>query len=441
MCERSRRKGRPPLRRAAITSSSAPNQGRHALPGSAGWIRIARAAVLVVTGVGAALLAVAISAAPARAETGEGGGEAGRLADVVTHVRQLGRGETPVMPSREPAAAPARIPLWGGRPAVDDRERFPVAPARPARTSPTAGETPLSHRPDRAAGTRPRPEPVVPRIVSRILPPRAVPPADPPVAPVDGPVRPPVSAPPTTPDGAAPAPAPVTTRPRPSVPVAPSRPVPDDGPAGPVDGPAVPAPEPPSSPGRIPLPPRLVGVLDGALRPILDLLTGVLGGVLAPILDLPGGGGDPPLPPGSTPPAAPVPAPAPDAPVPDSPTDGPPVTGPLAPPPSVHNGVPAPSGPAGRGESWSPAWVPGSGPGHRVVPAAPTLGSGSASGDSSDVPLAPGEDRVSGDSGPRAGASLPPETSHPDRSVRHALAEVSPAPARGRSPTVAARPG
>ncbi|MEV0328038.1 hypothetical protein AB0H63_16550 [Micromonospora echinospora] len=439
MCGRSRRKGRPPLRRAAITSPSAPNQGRHAPPGSAGWIRIARAAVLVVTGVGAALLAVAISAAPARAETGEGGGEPGRLAEVVTHVRQLGRGEIPAVPSREPAAAPAGIPLRAGRPAVDDRKRLPVAPARPAPMSPTAGEAPLSRRSDREAGTRPRPEPVVPRIVSRILPPRAASPADPPVAPVDGPVRPPVSAPPATPDGAAPTP--VTSRPRPPVPVAPPRPVPDGGPGGPVDGPAVPAPEPASPPGRIPLPPRLVGVLDGALRPILDLLTDVLGGVLAPILDLPGGGGDPPLPPGSAPPATPVPAPVPDAPVPDSPADGPPAPGPLVPPPWVHNGALSPSGPAGSGESWSPVWVPGPGSGHRAVPAAPTLGSGSASGDSSDVPVAPGDDRVSGDSGPRAGASLPPETSHPDRSVRHALAEVPPAPARGRSPTVAARPG
>ncbi|MFI6225768.1 hypothetical protein ACIBCR_00450 [Micromonospora echinospora] len=434
MCGRSRRKGRPPLRRAAITSSSAPNQGRHAPPGSAGWIRLARAAVLVVTGVGAALLAVAISAAPARAETGEAGAETGRLADVVTQVRQLGRGEILAVPSRGPAAAPAGVPLRAGRPAVDDRRRLPVAPARPAPTSPTTGESPLSRRADQEAVPRPRPEPVVPRIVSRVLPPRAAPPPDPPAAPVDGPVRPPVSAPPATPDGAAPTP--VTTRPRPSVPVAPPRPVPDGGPAGPVDGP-VPAPDPTTPPDRIPLPPRLVGVLDGALRPILDLLGDVLGGVLAPILDLPGGGGDPPLPPGSAPPDAPVPTPVPDVRGPD----GPPVTGPLVQPPWVHNGVSSPSGRAGSGESWSPVWGPGPGLGHRAVPAASALDSGSASGNSSDAPLAPGDDRVSGDSGPRAGAALPPEASHPDRSARDALVEMPPAPARGRSPTVTARPG
>ncbi|GLY22904.1 hypothetical protein Misp04_26360 [Micromonospora sp. NBRC 101691] len=423
------------MRRAAITSPSAPNQGRHAPSGSAGWIRLARAAVLVVTGVGAALLAVALSAAPARAETGDAGAGTGRPADVVTHVRQLGR-ESSVVPSREPAASPTGIRLRAGRPAVDDRRRLAVAPVRPA---PTTGETPLARRPDREAGTRPRPEPVLPRIVSRILPPRAAPPPDPPVAPVDGPVRPPVSAPPAIPDGAAPTP--VTTRPRPPAPVVPPRPVPDSGPAGPVDGPTVPAPEPTSPPGRIPLPPRLVGVLDGALRPILDLLGGVLGGVLAPILDLPGGGGDPALPPGSAPPAAPVPTPAPDVPVPDSPTEGPPVTGPLAQPPWVHNGGWSPSGPARSGESWSPVRGPVPGFGHRAVPAAPTLESGSASGDSSDAPVAPGDDRVSGDSGPRSGAALPPETSHPDRSVRDALVAVPPAPARGRSPTVTARPG
>ncbi|MFE0591371.1 hypothetical protein [Micromonospora echinospora] len=436
MCGRSRRKGRPPLRRAAITSPSAPNQGRHAPPGSAGWIRLARAAVLVVTGVGAALLAVAISAAPARAETGEAGAEAGRLADVVTQVRQLGRPEFPAAPPREPAAAPAGIPLRAGRPAVDDRKGLSVAPARPTPTSPTSGETPLVRRGDREAGTRPRPEPVVPRIVSRILPPRAAPPPDPPAAPVDGPVRPPVSAPPATPDGAAPTP--VTTRPL--VPVAPPRPVPDGGPAGPAAGP-VPAPDPASPSARIPLPPRLVGVLDGVLRPVLDLLGGVLGGVLAPILDLPGGGGDPPLPPGSAPPAAPVPTPAPDAPGPDRPADGPPVTDPLVQPPWVHNGGLPPSARAGSGEPWSPVWGPGPGLGHRAVPAASTLDSGSASGGSSDAPLTPGDDRVSGDSGVRAGAALPPETSHPDRSVRDALVEIPPAPARGRSPTVTARPG
>ncbi|MFI6825005.1 hypothetical protein ACIBJE_29265 [Micromonospora sp. NPDC050187] len=429
------------MRRAAITSPSAPTPGRHAPPGSAGWICLARAAVLVVTGVGAALLAVALSAAPARAETGEDGGNAGRLADVVSNVRQPGRGEMPAVSSREPTAVLARVPLWTARPAVGDRKQPPVAPARPAPTSPATGETAPSRPPDREIGTGPRPEPLVPRLVSRILPPRPAPPL--PDPPVDGPASPPASAPPGTSDGSAPAP--VTTRPRPSAPVTPPRPVPDDGPAnpvpddgpaGPVDGPAArPAPDDPASPpGRIPLPPRLVGMVDGALRPILDLLTDVLGGVLAPILDLPGGGCDPPLPPGPVPPAGPTPTP-----VPDNWTERPPVPDPQARSPRVHNGGPFRPGQVGSGETWSP--VGSSVPGHRAAPAAPTLDSGSASGDPSEAPGSPGDDRVSGDSGPRAGAALPPETSGPARSDRDAFAEVPPAPARGRSPTVAARPG
>ncbi|MEU4569812.1 hypothetical protein [Micromonospora sp. NPDC023956] len=438
------------MRRAAIASPSAPTPGRTALSGSAGWIRLARAAVLVVTGVGAVLLAVAIAASPAQADTAVAGGHPGP-SDAA--VGQSAPGDPLVMPLRERAVASTEAPLSTVRPAPSHRSPSSVVPTRPALTSAATRATPPFRPADRDAGARPRPAPLVPGIVEQIVPSRPAPPAPAPpavpaVVPPAVPVRPPASPPPGTPDEAAPPPGAAT--PRPSRPTAPPRPVPDDGPAGPVEAPAVPpAPDAVPPPGRTPLPPRLVGavdgVRDGVVRPIVGLLTDVVGGVLAPILDLPGGGHCPLLPPGSSPPAAPV-----MTPLPESPTDQPPVTdqpsavdppvaNPQVQPPMVHNGGTSAPGVArggGPGRPGDPAV-----PGRRSVPAAPVLDSGSASGDSSEVPLAPGDDRVGTDSGSRTGVALPPTTSGPDRSERDVLAELPPAPARGRSPTVAARPG
>ncbi|BCL17861.1 hypothetical protein GCM10017556_56000 [Micromonospora sagamiensis] len=432
------------MRRAAIVSPSAPTPGRSALPGSAGWTRLARAVVLAVAGVGAALLAVALFDTPARAETRAGGGDTGRTADLIAHLGHPGRLTTSA-PLREPAAAPAHVPLPAARSAVTGRSRLPVAPDRPGPQAPSTGETPSLRPLDREGATRPRTEPLVPRVVERVLPSRPAPPVpDSPVVPADGPLRPPVAAPPGTPGGVVPAPpgtpggvapAPVTTLPRPSVPVVPPRP--DAGPDGPVEIPAVrPAPDPASPPGRIPLPPRLVGVVDGALRPILDLLTDLVGGVLPPILDLPGGVIGPLLPPDSATPAVPVPTP-----VPVDRAEQPPVTDPQVDPPWVHNGVPLPPGLAGGGGAGGPVAPPVVPVCRSAAPAASTVHSGPAPGEAPEAPVAPGEDRATGDTGPRSGAALSPETSGLDRSDRHARAEVPPAPARGRSPAVAARPG
>ncbi|SCL26677.1 hypothetical protein GA0074694_4589 [Micromonospora inyonensis] len=421
------------MRRAAIVSPSAPIPGRSALPGSAGWTRLARAAVLAVAGVGAALLAVALADTPARAETRAGGGDTGRTADLIAHLGETGRLTTST-PVREPAAAPAHVPLPAARSALTGRSRLPVAPDRPGPQAPSTGET-LSLRPlDREGATRPRTDPLVPRVVERVLPSRPAPSVpEPPVVPADGPLRPPVPAPPGTPGGVAPAP--VTTLPRPSVPVVPSRP--DAGPDGPVEIPAVrPAPDPAPPPGRIPLPPRLVGVVDGALRPILDLLTDLVGGVLPPILDLPGGVIGPLLPPDSATPAVPVPNPFPVDRV-----EQPPVTVPQVDAPWVHNGSPLPPGLAGGGGAGGPVAPPVVPVCRSAAPAASTVHSGPAPGEAPETPAAPGDDRATGGSGPRNGVALSPETSGLDRSDRHARAEVPPAPARGRSPAVAARPG
>ncbi|WP_091641138.1 hypothetical protein [Micromonospora pallida] len=315
-----------------------------------------------MSGVGAAMLAVGLFDAPARAETR---GPAVRPADLVVRLGQLEPGGVSTAARRE-AAAPTGVPLSTLRPAPAGRSRPTLDADRPDDVRPV-----LRKAPPRSIGTRPPPAPLRPGVVPRILPPRSDP-LGPPAVPAAGPARPVV----------------------------------------------------PTSP---------VSLDAGPLRSLLGQVADLAGRLITSILARPDGTTGPALPPGSAPP---VPTP-----VPYEEPDGVLAPGLVTTSPTVHFGDTIPLSVSGA------RWVRSAGRHPAVpvcpppVPAGPIGSAESVPGDASGIPVAPDDERAAAGSGTRTAVALPPTPAGPVRWTGQARTDVPTAPARGRSPAPAARPG